>query len=69
MRAAVFRFRVPPRANRLYNLMRRGTMSAPAPVLSEFWADLREKSRVRIEHPDSPKDRKRRGTSVLNCAI
>jgi chromosome segregation ATPase len=25
-------------------------------VLSEFWAELREKSRVRIEHPDLPKD-------------
>jgi chromosome segregation ATPase len=25
-------------------------------VLSEFWAELREKSRVRIEHPDLPTD-------------
>jgi chromosome segregation ATPase len=31
-------------------------MSTPASVLSEFWAELREKSRVRIEHPDLPKD-------------
>ncbi|WP_277189644.1 DNA-binding protein [Caballeronia sp. BR00000012568055] len=51
-----FRFGVPPTANRLYNLVRRGTMSTPASVLSEFWADLREKSRVRIEHPDLPTD-------------
>ncbi|MEZ2354253.1 DNA-binding protein [Caballeronia sp. RCC_10] len=51
-----FRFGVPPTANRLYNLVRRGTMSTPASVLSEFWAELREKSRVRIEHPDLPKD-------------
>jgi DNA repair exonuclease SbcCD ATPase subunit len=51
-----FRFGVPPTANRLYNLVRRGTMSTPASVLSEFWADLREKSRVRIEHPDLPAD-------------
>ncbi|SAL76053.1 DNA-binding protein [Caballeronia telluris] len=51
-----FRFGVPPTANRLYNLVRRGTMSTPASVLSEFWAELREKSRVRIEHPDLPKE-------------
>jgi chromosome segregation ATPase len=51
-----FRFGVAPTANRLYNLVRRGTMSTPANVLSEFWAELREKSRVRIEHPDLPKD-------------
>ncbi|KXU86963.1 ATPase [Caballeronia megalochromosomata] len=51
-----FRFGVPPTANRLYNLVRRGTMSTPASVLSEFWVELREKSRVRIEHPDLPTD-------------
>jgi hypothetical protein len=51
-----FRFGVPPTANRLYNLVRRGTMSTPASVLAEFWAELREKSRVRIEHPDLPKE-------------
>ncbi|GAB5097665.1 DNA-binding protein [Caballeronia sp. HLA56] len=51
-----FRFGVPPTANRLYNLVRRGTMSTPASVLSEFWVELREKSRVRIEHPDLPAD-------------
>ncbi|SAK56318.1 ATPase [Caballeronia temeraria] len=51
-----FRFGVPPTANRLYNLVRRGTMSTPASVLGEFWTELREKSRVRIEHPDLPAD-------------
>jgi chromosome segregation ATPase len=29
-------------------------MSAPAEALARFWSDLREKSRVRIEHPDLP---------------
>ncbi|SAL67304.1 ATPase [Caballeronia udeis] len=29
-------------------------MSAPAEALTRFWATLREKSRVRIEHPDLP---------------
>lgn len=31
-------------------------MSAPAEALTKFWEDLREKSRVRIEHPDLPED-------------
>jgi chromosome segregation ATPase len=29
-------------------------MSTPTQVLGEFWSELREKSRVRIEHPDLP---------------
>ncbi|AUT66592.1 DNA-binding protein [Paraburkholderia terrae] len=51
-----FRFGQTPTANRLYQLVRRGSMSTPATVLGEFWAELREKSRVRIEHPDLPAD-------------
>jgi hypothetical protein len=49
-----FRFGITPTANRLYQLVHRGSMSTPTAVLTEFWADLREKSRVRIEHPDLP---------------
>ena len=37
-----FRFGVAPTANRLYHLVRRGTMSTPASVLRECWAELRE---------------------------
>ncbi|MFM0341833.1 DNA-binding protein [Paraburkholderia fungorum] len=51
-----FRFGQTPTANRLYQLVRRGSMGTPAAVLGEFWAELREKSRVRIEHPDLPVD-------------
>jgi hypothetical protein len=51
-----FRFDITPTANRLYQLVRRGSMGTPAAVLGEFWAELREKSRVRIEHPDLPAD-------------
>ncbi|MEX3973782.1 DNA-binding protein [Paraburkholderia caribensis] len=51
-----FRFGQAPTANRLYQLVRRGSMGTPAAVLGEFWAELREKSRVRIEHPDLPAD-------------
>ncbi|MGQ7932467.1 DNA-binding protein [Paraburkholderia sp. D1E] len=51
-----FRFGQTPTANRLYQLVRRGSMGTPAAVLGEFWTELREKSRVRIEHPDLPAD-------------
>ncbi|WP_087740031.1 DNA-binding protein [Paraburkholderia piptadeniae] len=51
-----FRFGQTPTANRLYQLVKRGSMGTPAAVLGEFWAELREKSRVRIEHPDLPTD-------------
>jgi chromosome segregation ATPase len=47
-----FRFGLTPTANRLYQLVKRGSMSTPTQVLGEFWIELREKSRVRIEHPD-----------------
>ncbi|HTD06226.1 DNA-binding protein [Undibacterium sp.] len=49
-----FRHGVTPTANKLYQLVRKGSMSAPAEALNKFWGDLREKSRVRIEHPDLP---------------
>jgi chromosome segregation ATPase len=51
-----FRFGMTPTANRLYQLVKRGSMSTPTQVLGEFWVELREKSRVRIEHPDLPAD-------------
>jgi len=49
-----FRYGITPTANKLYQLVRKGSMSAPAEALARFWANLREKSRVRIEHPDLP---------------
>lgn len=51
-----FRYGITPTANRLYQLVRRGSMGTPTAVLGEFWNELREKSRVRIEHPDLPAD-------------
>jgi chromosome segregation ATPase len=53
-----FRYGVTPTANKLYQLVRKGSMSAPLEALANFWKDLREKSRVRIEHPDLPEDLK-----------
>lgn len=49
-----FRYGVTPTANKLYQLVKKGSMSAPAEALGRFWEELREKSRVRIEHPDLP---------------
>src|SRR5580658_1687987 len=51
-----FRHGITPTANRLYQLVKRGSMGTPAAVLGEFWTELREKSRVRIDHPDLPAD-------------
>lgn len=53
-----FRHGITPTANKLYQLVRKGSMSAPAEALRAFWADLREKSRVRIENPDLPESLK-----------
>ena len=49
-----FRYGITPTANKLYQLVKKGSMSAPAEALAKFWKELREKSRVRIEHPDLP---------------
>ena len=49
-----FRFGVTPTANKLYQYVRKGSMSAPAQALARFWEELRDKSRVRIESPDLP---------------
>jgi Arc/MetJ-type ribon-helix-helix transcriptional regulator len=49
-----FRHGVTPTANRLYQLVRRGSMGTPAEVLRGFWQDLRERSRVRLSHPGVP---------------
>ncbi len=49
-----FRFGLTPTANRLYQLVRKGSMGTPTEVLAEFWNTLREKSRVRLDRPDLP---------------
>lgn len=51
-----FRYGVTPTTNKLYQLVRKGSMSVPTEVLSHFWKDLREKSKTRIEQPDLPED-------------
>ena len=49
-----FRYGITPTANMLYQHVRKGSMATPAQVLARFWSDLRERSRVRIEHPELP---------------
>jgi hypothetical protein len=51
-----FRYGIAPTANKLYQLVKKGSMSAPAEALTVFWATLREKSRVRIQSPDLPEE-------------
>lgn len=51
-----FRYGITPTANKLYQYVRKGSMTAPAEALNKFWADLREKSRVRIQAPDLPEE-------------
>lgn len=49
-----FRYGITPTANKLYSLVRKGSMSTPTDVLSRFWQDLRDKTRVKIDHPELP---------------
>jgi chromosome segregation ATPase len=53
-----FRYGMAPTTNKLYQFVRKGSMSAPAEALAKFWENLREKSRVRIEQPGLPDDLK-----------
>ncbi|MFC4523834.1 MULTISPECIES: DNA-binding protein [Cupriavidus] len=49
-----FRYGVTPTANKLYSLVRKGSMGTPADVLQAFWQELRGRTRVTIDHPDLP---------------
>ncbi|WP_232624355.1 DNA-binding protein [Paraburkholderia ginsengisoli] len=51
-----FRYGETPTANRLYQLVRKGSMSAPAKALRDFWVEVREKTRVDVGRPDLPPD-------------
>ncbi|NIF77211.1 hypothetical protein F3J20_07330 [Paraburkholderia sp. Cy-641] len=49
-----FRYGETPTANRLYQLVRKGSMSAPAKALRDFWGEVRDKTRVDVGRPDLP---------------
>lgn len=49
-----FRYGITPTANKLYQFVRKGSMSAPSDALIRFWEELRGKAQVQIDHPDLP---------------
>jgi chromosome segregation ATPase len=49
-----FRYGETPTANKLYQLVRKGSMSAPAIALRDFWTEVRDKTRVDVGQPDLP---------------
>lgn len=51
-----FRYGITPTTNKLYRFVRKGSMSVPTESLNNFWKELREKSKIRIEQPDLPED-------------
>ena len=53
-----FRHGITPTTNKLYQYVRKGTMSTPADALGKFWDELRTKARVEIDHPDLPEELK-----------
>jgi chromosome segregation ATPase len=53
-RVMFFRYGMQPTANKLYQLVRKGTMSTPSQAVNSFWSELRLKNRVEIEHSALP---------------
>ncbi|MBB4844252.1 DNA repair exonuclease SbcCD ATPase subunit [Paucibacter oligotrophus] len=49
-----FRHGIAPTASKLYQYVRKGSMSVPAEALARFWEELRGKAKVQIDHPDLP---------------
>ncbi|MDR2991937.1 MAG: DNA-binding protein [Burkholderiaceae bacterium] len=60
-----FRYGITPTANKLYQYVRKGTMSTPAEALSKFWDELRSKARVEIGHPDLPDELKNTAAEAI----
>lgn len=60
-----FRYGITPTTNKLYQFVRKGSMSAPTEALNQFWNDLRSKARVEIDHPDLPDDVKDAAASAI----
>ncbi|PIF78816.1 plasmid replication DNA-binding protein KfrA [Variovorax sp. 54] len=60
-----FRYGITPTASKLYQFVRKGSMSAPAEALAQFWEDLRSKARVEIDHPDLPPELKESAAEAI----
>ena len=61
-----FRHGITPTASRLYQLVKRGSMSTPTDVLRQFWVDLRENARVRLDRSDLPTELRELGGEWLS---
>ena len=61
-----FRHGITPTAGKLYQHVRKGSMSAPAEALAKFWEELRDKARVEIDHPDLPDTLKQAAGQVVS---
>lgn len=60
-----FRHGITPTTNKLYQFVRKGSMSAPADALTKFWDELRNKARIEIDHPDLPVEVKEAAASAI----
>lgn len=49
-----FKYGLTPTTNRLYQLVRKGSMQTVTTSLAAFWEDLRERSRLKLDHPGVP---------------
>lgn len=62
-----FRYGVTPTASKLYQHVRKGSMSAPAEALAKFWEELRTRARVEIDHPGLPETLKEAAGQAVNA--
>lgn len=60
-----FQYGSTPTTNRMYQLVRKGSMSAPAEALRLFWQELRERSQVRMEQADIPPNLKQSAGALM----
>ncbi len=65
-RLMFFRYGIQPTANKLYQLVRKGTMAMPSQAVNHFWTELREKQRIDIEHPGLPDSLREFAGEALN---
>lgn len=49
-----FDYGITPTTNKLYQLVRRGSMGVPTKALQDFWVALRSRAKVDVAHPDLP---------------
>ena len=49
-----FRYGITPTTNRLYQLVRKGSMQTVTTSLAAFWEELRDRSRLKMDHPGVP---------------